>query len=165
MNEEFEPAEKLGEIRVLLNELAVKYEIHYHDDGEYSYLEDGCVCVTVINQNADRPLFIDLDDEFTVSFGRAWHTHYDPDPEGFDALIEELTGLLKNEVGIAEFFTVEEQKWVLSLDAAAEDIETGAVMKEPWIRKILKNHKQHRVEVSFLFWDPGLDKTTVIEKR
>ncbi len=54
----------------LLDEAAVKYEIHYHDEGEYSYLGDECVCVTAINPNADRPLFIDPDDEFTVSFGR-----------------------------------------------------------------------------------------------
>lgn len=163
MGEKFEPAEKLVEIRALLDELAVKYEVHFHDEGEYSYLGDGCVCVTAINPNVDRPLFIDLDDEFTVSFGRAWHTHYDP--EGFDSLKDELTRILKNEVGVAEFFTTGEQKWVLSSIASAEDIETGAVLKEPWICKCLKNYRQYQIEVSFIFWDPCLDKTTVIEKR
>ncbi len=165
VDEDFEPIEKLGEIRALLDEADVKYEVHYHDDGEYSYLEDGCVCVTVIDPSADRPLYIDLDDEFTISFGRAWHTHYDPDPEGFGALKDDLTRILKNEVGVAEFFTAGEQKWVLSSIASAEDIATGAVLKEPWIRKCLKNYGHYQIEVSFIFWDPGLDKTAVIEKR
>ncbi len=165
MDEELEPTEKLGEIRALLDKLEMKYEVHYHDEGEYCYLEDGCLCVTVINKNADRPLFIDLDDEFTISFGRAWHTHFDPDPEGFNTLKDKLTRILKNEEGIVEFFTAEEQKWLLSSIAAAEDIKTGAVLKETWIRSCLKNYKQCTVEVSFIFWDPGLDRTAVIEKR
>jgi len=29
VGEEFEPTEKLGEIRALLDELAMKYEVHY----------------------------------------------------------------------------------------------------------------------------------------
>lgn len=164
MDEDFDPIEKLDEIRALLDDLAVKYEIHYHDEGEYSYLEDGCVCVTVINQNADRPLYIDLDYEFTIAFGHAWHMHFDPDPEEFDALKGKLIRILKNEEGIVEFFSAEEQKWLLGSSAATEDIETGLVLKEPWVRNILKNYKWHQIEVFFLFWDPSLNKTRVLTR-
>ena len=83
MDEEFEPIDKLEEICVFLDGLALKYEVHYHDDGEFSFLKDGEASIKIPNPYTARTMFIDLQDEFSLFFSEEWHDHYSPEEDRF----------------------------------------------------------------------------------
>lgn len=111
MAKEFEPIDKLEEICVLLDELALKYEVHYHDDGEFSFLKDGEASIEIPNPYTDRTMFIDIQEEFSLFFGKEWHDHYSPDKNGFDDLCETIKGIINNEMCSRAFFYGEDLQW------------------------------------------------------
>lgn len=51
------------------------YEIHQKDEGEYHYLEEDDICITVQNTDGSKVMYLDLEEEFTLSFG-AFHEHF-----------------------------------------------------------------------------------------
>lgn len=173
MDEEFETIEKLGAVQDLLDELSVKYEVHRHDEGEFSYLKDDEVSIKIQNPFTDRTVFIDFQDEISLFFGEEWHEHYYPYNDYFDEFLETLAGLLKNELCSAAVFVGDNRHWCGSrLSSMVEISEKSAeeVFSEPCpmsgeAEELRHSWEEKGAEVHFLFWDPAYDKIVVYEKR
>lgn len=173
MDEEFEPIEKLGTVQDLLDGLSVKYEVHRHDEGEFSYLNDDEVSIKIQNPFTDRTVFIDFQDEISLYFGMEWHEHYYPNSDCFDEFLETLAGLLKNGLCSAAVFVGDDRHWCCStLSSKVEISEKSAeeVFSEPCPRpgeaeELRHSWEEKGAEVHFLFWDPAYDKIVIYEKR
>lgn len=95
---EINPIDKKDEICKLLINCDVKYEIHDNPlDEDYNYLEEGDLCITVINPTSEYPLYIDLEDmgEFTLSY-YGWHNHYMSEKWDYGAMMDDLKNILNN---------------------------------------------------------------------
>lgn len=95
---EINPIDKKDEICKLLINYNVKYEIHDNPLNEdYNYLEEGNLCITVINPTSEYPLYIDLEDmgEFTLTY-YMWHSHYMSEKWGYDAMMDDIKNILNN---------------------------------------------------------------------
>lgn len=171
MNDEFKALDKLDTVCDLLDELSVKYEIHRHDDGEFSYLADDEAAIKIPNPYADRAIFIDFQDEISMFFGEEWHEHYFLLNDHFDELLETLEGLLKNELCSAAVFIGTDKRWGGSrLSSKIEVFKMTAeeIFSEPCplpgeAEELRKSWEKKGAEVHFLFWDTGYDKITTIE--
>jgi len=147
------------------------YEIHQKDDGEYRYLNDGDICITVINTDDDnKKIYLDLQEEFTLSFG-AFHSHYESFQYGYDDLVTDLKGILENRIGAASIYHHYEGKlnWLGSLMISIEEAETKTVKqvfhhvfhtKDFW-----NDLEQYGGEVWYEFWDFRYDKRIMIDKK
>lgn len=169
--DEFKSLDKLNEICLVLGKLNVKYEVHRHDDGEFSYLSDNEICVKIPNPYSDRTMFIDLQDEISLFFGPEWHEHYYLTEEYYEEFRDTFTGILKNEHCSAAVFIGEDLRWGSSMlankksvfEKSAEEIfampfpETAAEYRKSWEEK--------GAEVRFRFWNPKDDKTVVFERE
>lgn len=169
MEEEFQSVDKLDEVCALLDELAVKYEDHYNDDNEFSYLADGEVSIKIPDSFIERTMFIDFQGEISLYFAD-WHAHYCLDETYYAEFRETLTAILKNDLCSAAYFYGEELKWGGSTLALRADVENkppdeafagnrimAQVYREKW--------ENDGAEVRFLFWNPKYDKIIAIEKR
>lgn len=68
MEEDFiDACDVLQELCGLLS--GYRYELHYHDNGEYEYLNETGVCITIFNPYSENKMYIDLQEEFTLSYG------------------------------------------------------------------------------------------------
>lgn len=166
--EEFDALGKLDEICGLLDELNCKYEIHERDGGEFSYLEDGDVCVKIPNPYADRPMFIDIQQEISLYFAD-WHAHYTACENDCAEFCETLRGFLENELCSAAYFLGDKREWGGSTTAFRADV----LQKPPeecfgmpvMARVYGERWEKNGAEVRFLFWDASYDKIVVIEKN
>lgn len=103
MNKQFDyteinPIDKKDEICKYLINHEVKYEIHDNPlDEDYDYLEEGDLCITVINPTSKYPLYIDLEDmgEFTLTY-YSWHNHYMSVKCYYEAMIDDIINILNN---------------------------------------------------------------------
>ena len=172
MYEEFDPVDKLDEVCALLDKLTVKYEVHYHDEGEFSFLADGEVSIKVPDPYIDRIMFIDLQGEFSLYFGEEWHDHYYYDNDGFQDLCDTIKGIINNEMCSTAVFYGEDLKWGGSwLSVNGDKIRefcSGYYVstmsnhideyKKDWA------HKKTYSELRFKFWDPQYDRTVTVKK-
>ena len=75
-----------------------RYLIHHHDDEEYSYLGGSGMCIEILNDTESSSLFIDRDDEYTLSF-EYHHCHYSfVDDEEIRDMMETIGGILHNTI-------------------------------------------------------------------
>ena len=168
--DEFESWDKLDEICALLDALSVKYEIHRHDGDEFSYLNNGEICVKIPNPYSERTIFIDLQDEISLFFGPEWHEHYYLTKGDFDDFFDTLAGILKNEYCSAAVFIGEDLRWGGSMlsdrktiaENSAEEIFAGSHKEAKELRS---SWEEKGAEVRFCFWNPTDDKTVVIERK
>ena len=171
MDDEFEPLEKFDEVRVLLDELGVMYEVHRHDEGEFSYLKDDEVSVMIPNPYTDRTMFIDFQDEISLFFGKEWHEHYFLTEYYFKEFLETLSGFLKNELCSAAVFIGEERRWGGSMmstraelaEKSAEEIFAASYPEEAG--EYRRSWTEKGAEIHFLFWDTSYDNIIIIEKE
>lgn len=95
----FNPINKKDELCGMLENKKIEYEIHTSNDKseEYEYLENGDLCITVINPNYEIYLYIDLEDkgEITLSFAD-WHSHYGIYEDEFNFLVDDINSILDN---------------------------------------------------------------------
>lgn len=173
MDDEFEPFDKLSDVCDLLDELSIKYEVHKHDNNEFSYLNEDEISIKVPDPFTERTMFIDFQDEISLFFGEEWHEHYYPSNNFFDEFLETLAGLLKNELCSAAVFIGDERRWGCSrLSSKAEVSQKSAeeIFSEPCpipgeAEELRHSWEEKGAEVHFLFWDPTYDKTVIYEKR
>jgi len=147
------------------------YEIHQKDDGEYHYLKDGDICITVKNANEDKEdLYLDLDEEFTLTFG-SFHDHYECSQDGYDQLITDLKGILESKIGVASIYYHYEGKlnWLGSCMISVEEIESQTVKQVFWhvfrTKDFRNKLEQYGGEACYEFWDFRLDKTIKIDQK
>ena len=173
MDNEFDPLDKLGVVQDLLDELAVKYEVHHHGEGEFSYLKDDEISIKIPNPYNERTIFIDFQEEISLFFGEEWHEHYYPCNDYFDEFLETLAGLLKNELCSAAVFIGNERRWGCSMLSSRLEISkknAEEIFCEPCptpgeVEDLRRSWQEKGAEVHFLFWDPSYDKTVIFEKR
>lgn len=172
MNDEFEPIDKLDEICALLDELEVKYEVHYQDEGEFSFLADGEVSIKVPDPYIERIMFIDLQGEFSLYFGEEWHDHYYCDNEGFQDLCDTIKGIINNEMCSSAVFYGEDLQWGGSWLSVKDDKIRECC--SGYYINTMSNHineykkdwesKKMYSELRFKFWDPKYDRIVTVEK-
>ncbi|WP_238727465.1 hypothetical protein [Diplocloster modestus] len=110
MGEDFDnKLDKLQELCDLLSNY--KYELHYRDNCEYEYLEEGSVCITILNPYSENKMYIDLEEEFTLSYG-AYHEHFYPDRDGYNEMVKTINGILDNELCSATMYSGQPLKWL-----------------------------------------------------
>lgn len=169
--DEFDSLDKLDEIRAILDELNVKYEVHRHDEEEFKCLKENDICVKVPNSYSDRTIFIDLQDEISLFFGSEWHDHYYLTEEDFEIFCDTLTGILKNEYCSAAVFIGEDLHWGGSMLADRQSVsENSAEMifaEDDFedAKEFRKSWEEKGAEVRFRFWNPKDDKTVVFERN
>lgn len=157
MSEDIRPAERTEELLALLGD--VPFEIHCagDSDGEYAYLREGEVCVTVLDPYQDKKLFIDLTEEFTLTYS-TFHCHYDPD--SYEELVLDIRGILQNDICAATLYCGEGHEWLGSTCVTKADISQpiGEVFRFILQSKDLRAKlKGHGGEAQFRFWDPADD--------
>ena len=146
------------------------YEIHQKDDGEYHYLEDGDLCITVHNTEGSKVMYLDLQEEFTLSFG-AYHEHFGCFLMDYQQLTDEIKGILANKVASASIYChYEEQlEWMGSCTIAADEVEHKSVEQVfsyvYQIREFRDRLEKYGGEVHYIFWDSAYDRVINIEKR
>lgn len=169
--DEFESWDKLDEIRLTLDKLNVKYEVHRHDESEFNYLKDNEICVKIPNPYSERTMFIDLQDEISLFFGVEWHAHYYLTEEDYREFCETLSGFMKNELCSAAVFIGEDLRWGCSMlanrksviEKSAEEIFADDEPEDA--REFRQSWEEKGAEVHFRFWNPADDKTVVIERK
>lgn len=171
LEDEFNAVDKLKDVCGLLDWLSVKYEVHRHDEGEFSYLSNGEISIKIPNPFVDRTMFIDFQDEISLFFGKEWHEHYFLCECYYNEFCETLSGLLKSELCSAAVFIGEERRWGGSMTSSREEInrlsaeeifalpfpETASEYRSSWEEK--------GAEVYFLFWNPEFDKIVFFERN
>lgn len=139
------------------------YEVHTNADEGYDYLDDISYCLTLKNPDGEE-LFIDLEGEFTLSYG-GWHTHYFASNSEFECLKKDIISILTNNLGIVTLLV--NGKWL-----GRSTTPNPITNKEQAIRKVrdvIDNtsefiRKVHRkgVEVSCKFWNKKLDSMVIL---
>lgn len=155
------PIYKLYCMKAFLNDYA--YEVHTNADEGYDYLDDVSYCITLRNADGEE-LFIDLEGEFTLSYG-GWHTHYFDSNSEFECLKEDVMSILNNQLGSVTLQV--DGKWF-----GGSTTQSPITTKEQAIEKVrnvLGNTREfvckvHRkgVEVSCKFWDKELDSVVIL---
>lgn len=146
------------------------YEIHQKDSEEYCYMKDGDICITVKNNDGSKKLYVDLNEEFTLSFG-AFHSHYDCSQSSYEELIGDLKGILDNRIGAASIYHFYNEKliWMSSLMISIEEVTTQTVRQifhHVYHTKDYRNDlDQYGGEVRYDFWDSQYDKIILIDKK
>ena len=156
-----DPVYKLYSMKAFLKDYA--FEVHTCVDEGYDYLDDVSYCITLKNAEGEE-LFIDLEGEFTLSYG-GWHTHYLASNSEFECMKEDIISILNNKLGVVTLLV--DGKWF-----GSSTTETPITTKEQAIEKVRDVidkirefiRKVHRkgVEVSCKFWDRELDSVVIL---
>ena len=139
------------------------FEVHTNADEGYDYLDDVSYCLTLKNADGEE-LFIDLEGEFTLSYG-GWHTHYFASNSEFECLKEDIISILTNKLGAVTllvngklFGSSTTPSPITNKEQAIEKVRDVIDNKREFIRKV---HRKG-VEVSCKFWDRKLDSVVVL---
>ena len=162
--EDITPVNKLDDLCKLLT--GIKYEIHRHDEGEYSYLDENSICITVLNPYTGKEMYIDLEEEFTITFD-AYHEHYGPDSNEYELLVQFVKQLLNNEICTASLYCGKERKWLGSTTYSRDEIQSMPIKQ---LFSYIYKTREFRNELTskggvaeFIFWDPRYNVIKVIE--
>ncbi len=167
MGEEFDDTcDKLQELCDLLS--GWNYELHYRDNGEYDYLDEASVCITILNPYSDNQMYIDLEEEFTLSYG-AFHEHYSPDCNGYHEMVKTMQEILDNNLCIATMYYSEPLKW-LGSTTLTKDESLQCPIKEVFsfilkIKEFKTRLNTDGGEVHYDFWNPADDRVIKIDKK
>lgn len=154
-SEEIEPSGKLDELVKLLYKYNAK--VYTNKDADYDYLEDGCSCITLKNQS-DKELYIDLEEEFTLSYD-AWHAHYFPDVCEYNAMLHDLNGLLN--CTCCAFVVSSKNKWMcsvlLTVPPKTKDDAKKQIRKVLYEKGFIKKMQRQGAEAQCIFWNEKLN--------
>lgn len=131
------------------------------------YLGECYVCITILNPYSDSKMFIDLEDEFTLTYG-AYHSHFFADTGEYEEMVKEIQGLLKNEICSAALYYGTDKKWLGSTSIPKDDINKpfkeifSFVMKKKEFKSKLRSYGG---EVQYIFWNPSDNRTIQIPAK
>lgn len=161
-----EPMEKLDELCERLKEYNPTVHRPDDPDPEYNYLEPGCACVTLDNPFREWPMFIDLEGEFSLTYGN-WHSHYFGSESEYQCLLKDIDNILTNRACAATLFTGTEKKWLGSRLITKDQLERlqvqevfEYVLKYPEFKKRLQDNGGI---AEFRFWNIIDDTDIIIE--
>lgn len=156
---EINPVDKLDEILSGLQNYNVEVHKSGEDNEEYKYLENGDVCITILNPYQDNKLFIDLDDEFTLTYCQC-HCHYFADTDGYREVTKDIYAILKNDSCSSSLYCGNPPKWLGSSFIQKSQIES--VEKNfHFVLKIAEFKKKLDVQggkAEYHFWNPIDDR-------
>lgn len=167
-NSEVKPADLLEELQKILCQTV--YEVHRVGDGseEYQYLTEGDVCITIHNPYQDKKLYIDLTEEFTLTYS-GFHCHYEPELTEYQELLSDVQGILNNEICSAVLYYIDQGKrWLGSTCSSKAELSRPVkdifyfVYQQAEFRKKLK---EYGGKAEFCFWNPQEDFSIDIPKR
>ena len=160
-DEAIDPVYKLYCMKAFLKDYC--YEVHTNADEGYDYLDDVSYCLTLRNTDGEE-LFIDLEGEFTLSYG-GWHTHYFASDSEYECLKEDIISILTSKLGAVTLLV--DGKWfgssttpspITTKEQAIEKVRDVIDNTREFVRKV---HRKG-VEVTCKFWDGKLDSVVVL---
>lgn len=161
--------DKKDELCELLKEY--RYVLHEKDDGEYKYLDADSMCITVLNAKGEEDIYIDLEEEFTISMN-GYHCHFQPDEEDFEEMVQMLKDYLEGRCCVVLLFSNKpdgELQWRLSSTYepnVCELLERKNVYNALDLGKDLRKElKRVGGKVCVCFFDSSKSKEMVIEKE
>lgn len=157
MEDSFEPVSKLKEVEKLLD--GFEYSVHAMTDEGYDYLEDESHRCILLKNKAGEELFIDFEDEFTLSF-RQWHTHYFAENYDYKRMIRDMEAILHNNAHTVIIYCKDE--WMGSILIHGKIKSKEAVIKEitDLLREpeFLQKLNRNGAEVYFQFWNSDFNR-------
>lgn len=152
--------------RILMLIKGQRYLVHHHDEEEYSYLGESGMCIEILNDTESGSLFIDRDDEYTVSF-EYHHCHYSfGDDEQISRMMETIDGILHNTicaVSIGSRGDNGQFVWSGSCFLPSETAREANAIKDLFPQSALRQLANSRcTEILFQFWDGSLNKSTPV---
>jgi hypothetical protein len=162
IDDDINPLSKVSSLKVLLKNY--DFEIHTNKDERKDNVE--LEYITFILKNSEgEELTIDLDEEFTLSFG-GWHTHYMATEEYYECLKNDVMSFLNNKLATVTF-TIN-GKWI-----GSSTTDLPITSKEQAVDKTYEvfrydNHflnkiKRNGVKLECNFWNPELDYSIILE--
>ena len=162
IDDDINPLSKVSSLKVLLKDYTFDIHSNYdegQDDVELEYI------TFILKNPAGEELTIDLDEEFTLSFG-GWHTHYMATEEDYECLKNDIMSFLNNKLASVTF-TVN-GKWI-----GSSTTDNPIVNKEKAIEKtydvfgydnfFLKKINRSGVKLECNFWNPEMDTNIILE--
>lgn len=119
---QWRPSDRLAELLQVLSSLQTT--IHTGEEEGYEYLEGNGVCIEADNPSGGEPLFVDLEDGFTVTLGE-WEAFYEAEEEDWVLLLQELEKLLGNAMYTVVVYC--RDSWICSMTIEAAEISAGTV--------------------------------------
>ena len=162
IDDDINPLSKVSSLKVLLKDYTFDIHSNYdegQDDVDIEYI------TFLLKNPAGEELTIDLDEEFTLSFG-GWHTHYMATEEDYECLKNDIMSFLNNKLASVTF-TVK-GKWI-----GSSTTDNPIVNKEKAIEKtydvfgydnyFLKKINRSGVKLECNFWNPEMDTNIILE--
>lgn len=162
IDDDINPLSKVSSLKVLLKDYTFDIHSNYdegQDDVDIEYI------TFLLKNPAGEELTIDLDEEFTLSFG-GWHTHYMATEEDYECLKNDIMSFLNNKLASVTF-TVN-GKWI-----GSSTTDNPIVNKEKAIEKtydvfgydnyFLKKINRSGVKLECNFWNPEMDTNIILE--
>ncbi len=147
------------------------YLIHHNDEKGFADLGKNGVCIEVLNGDKGNSIFIDRDDEYTLSFGYM-HSHYSTDDDAeIRELAELIDDILHNKVCVASIGNRTEDNqfvWGGSTFSASEAAQIGNMEALfPYEYSLLqkRKHRKQYNEIILQYWDSSLDRIILINKE
>ena len=149
--------------RILMLIKGQRYLVHHHDEEEYSYLGESGMCIEILNDTGSSSLFIDSDDEYTVSF-EYHHCHYSfGDDEQISRMMETIDGILHNTICAVSIGSREDNGqfvWSGSCFLPSETARAASGIKDLFPKSQLRHFANSRfTEIQLQFWDSSINRT------
>lgn len=156
------PLSKVSSLKVLLKDYTFDIHSNYdegQDDVELEYI------TFILKNPAGEELTIDLDEEFTLSFG-GWHTHYMAREEDYECLKNDVMSFLNNNLASVTF-TIN-GKWIggSTTDMPITSKEQAVTITYDvfgYDNYFMKKIKRNGVKLEFHFWNPELDTSIILD--
>ena len=133
MNEEIIPSSKINEILELFKDNEII--LHTNKEEKYKWLDSNHYSIQI--KNDDNELFIDLEEEISLFF-KDWHSHYYPNEEYYNFMIENVKDIINNKT--YTFSIYQNDKWYGSKLNEKEIKTKEEAIKE--VKGFFKNHKE-----------------------
>ena len=156
------------DVRILNVIKEQQYVIHHSNEKDYADLGENGVCIEILNRSRGNSIFIDRDDEFTLSFGYM-HSHFSTSDETeIGELVQLIDGILSNRicaVSIGQRHKDKQFEWLGSTFSPSEAAQNGNI--ETLFPEIYSgSHKRRKCNVIVLqYWDDSLNKEIPMLQR
>ena len=143
--------------------------VHSSEEKDYDFL-DGDRCCSIEIKNNNDSLFIDLEDEITITYGD-WHCHhYYEDQTDYEEAIEQVDNILNNKECHLSIFS--NNKWFGSGSISGKEkytIEDALDFIKSFfdissLKSFNSDFKEYGVKIEFEFWDKEKDYELIIDK-
>jgi hypothetical protein len=159
--EKIKAASGFGEIMGCLQGYSAS--IYTNEDDGYEYLEDGCICIAVLNPSGEDDLYIDIEDGYTLTCGD-WDAYYEPYQGQLEQLCRDIRSFLQG----AEYLAVVtcDGDWICSLSVGSAKIDRGGLIHQTKeflcsaaCDVFVSQMEQYGCEISCCFWDVKKNRT------